>query len=81
MLVNNAGVMAIPDLELTAQGWEMQFATNFLDHFALTLGLHRALSTAGGARVDSLSSSANLLGPVVLDDIHFAFRHYDLFSA
>src|SRR5437660_351023 len=39
-LVNNAGVMALPDLQLTPEGWELQFATNHLGHFALALGLH-----------------------------------------
>ena len=35
LLINNAGVMALPDLQLTPEGWEMQFATNHLGHFAL----------------------------------------------
>ncbi|MGJ7512725.1 SDR family NAD(P)-dependent oxidoreductase [Variovorax sp. GT1P44] len=81
ILVNNAGVMAIPELQTTAQGWEMQFATNFLGHFALTHGLHDALKQAGGARIVSLSSSAQLLGPVVFDDLHFKFRPYEPFAA
>ncbi len=81
VLVNNAGVMAIPDLETTARGWELQFATNFLGHFALARGLHEALKTAGSARVVSLSSSAQLLGPVVFDDLHFRFRAYEPFAA
>src|ERR1700759_1406539 len=38
ILVNNAGVMALPDLELTPAGWERQFATNPLGHYALALG-------------------------------------------
>lgn len=81
ILVNNAGIMAVPNLELTPQGWEMQFATNFVGHFALTVGLHDALVSAQGARVVSLSSSANLFGPGVFDDIHFDFRMYDPFGA
>ena len=81
MLVNNAGVMAIPELETTAQGWELQFATNFLGHFALVNCLHGALAKAGGARVVALSSSAHLLGPVVFDDLHFGFRAYEPFAA
>ena len=40
ILVNNAGIMALPSLERTSAGWEMQFTTNFLGHFALTVGLH-----------------------------------------
>ena len=35
----------------TAEGWEKQFATNFLGHFALTVGLHRALAGSEGARI------------------------------
>lgn len=81
MLVNNAGVMAIPDLEVTAQGWELQLATNFLGHFVLANGLHEALKAAQGARIVSLSSSAQLLGPVVFDDLHFRFRAYEPFAA
>ena len=75
-LVNNAGVMALPE-QYTSEGWEMQFATNHLGHFALTLGLHHALAAAGAARIVSVSSSGHMLSPVVFDDIHFAFRHYD----
>ncbi|MEU8004174.1 SDR family NAD(P)-dependent oxidoreductase [Catellatospora sp. NPDC049111] len=77
MLVNNAGIMALPELERTAEGWEMQFATNFMGHFALTVGLHDALAAADGARVVSVSSSGNLFSPVIFDDLHFAFRPYD----
>jgi len=81
ILVNNAGIMALPNREVTQQGWELQFATNFLGHFALALGLRQALAAAKGARVVSLSSNANLLGPVVFDDLHFNFRAYEPFAA
>ena len=81
ILVNNAGIMALPDLERTREGWEMQFATNFMGHFALTTGLHGALAAAGGARIVSVSSSGHLLSPVVFDDLHFDFRVYDPFAA
>ncbi|MEV4541151.1 SDR family NAD(P)-dependent oxidoreductase [Micromonospora echinaurantiaca] len=76
ILVNNAGIMASPEMR-TPQGWEMQFATNHLGHFALTTGLHRSLAAAGGARVVSVSSAAHLRSPVVFEDIHFARRPYD----
>jgi NAD(P)-dependent dehydrogenase (short-subunit alcohol dehydrogenase family) len=59
ILVNNAGIMAVPELEKTPQGVELQFGANFLGHFALTIGLQRALAKANGARVVSLSSSAH----------------------
>lgn len=81
ILINNAGVMAIPTLERTPEGWELQFATNFLGHFALMLGLYRALVAAGGARVVSVSSSGNLIAPVLFDDLHFDFIPYDPFVA
>jgi NAD(P)-dependent dehydrogenase (short-subunit alcohol dehydrogenase family) len=80
VLVNNAGVMAAP-LMRTPEGWEMQFATNHLGHFALATGLHRALAAAGGARVVSVSSSAHLRSGVVFDDIHFGHREYEPWSA
>lgn len=81
ILINNAGVMAIPTLERTPEGWEMQFATNFLGHFALTQGLYGAMVAAGGARVVSVSSSGNLIAPVLFDDLHFDFIPYDPFVA
>ena len=81
VLVNNAGVMAIPTLELTAQGWERQFATNHLGHFLLTTGLHDALAAADGARIVSVSSTGHLGSPVVFDDLHFAHRDYEPWQA
>ena len=51
ILINNAGVMAIPDLQKTSDGTEMQFMTNHLGHFALSVGLHSALKSAGSARI------------------------------
>ncbi|KXK58717.1 oxidoreductase [Micromonospora rosaria] len=76
ILVNNAGVMAAPETR-TPQGWELQFATNHLGHFALATGLHPALAAAGGARIVSVSSTAHLRSEVVFDDIHFRQRPYD----
>lgn len=80
VLVNNAGVMAMPE-QHTPEGWEMQFATNHLGHVALTMGLRRALAAANGARVVSVSSSAHMRSPVVFDDLHFAFRPYEPWAA
>jgi NAD(P)-dependent dehydrogenase (short-subunit alcohol dehydrogenase family) len=80
MLVDNAGLMASP-LMRTPDGWEMQFATNHLGHFALASGLHDALARAGGARVVSVSSAAHLRSPVVFEDIHFERREYDAWLA
>jgi NAD(P)-dependent dehydrogenase (short-subunit alcohol dehydrogenase family) len=78
ILINNAGVMAIPELRLTPEGWELQFATNHLGHFALAVGLRDALASAAhGARIVSLSSRGHLRSPVEFDDINFAHRPYD----
>ncbi|WP_099021515.1 SDR family NAD(P)-dependent oxidoreductase [Mycolicibacterium palauense] len=81
VLVNNAGVMAIPELTRTRQGHEMQFSVNFLGHFALTLGLHDALAAAGAARVVCVSSNAHLYSPVVFGDVDFRFRRYEPIEA
>jgi NAD(P)-dependent dehydrogenase (short-subunit alcohol dehydrogenase family) len=76
ILVNNAGIMAVPELTRTPEGRELQFAVNFLGHFALTVGLHDALAT-DGARIVSLSSNAHLFAPLVLDDLDWHNRPYD----
>lgn len=76
VLVNNAGVMASPE-QYTGQGWEWQFATNHLGHFALTTGLHDALAADGNARVVMVSSTGHQRSPIVWDDVNFAFRPYD----
>lgn len=76
VLVNNAGIMACPELR-TAEGWEMQFATNHLGHFALTVGLHDALAAADAARVVVVSSSVHQYMPVAFDDLHFHYIPYD----
>jgi NAD(P)-dependent dehydrogenase (short-subunit alcohol dehydrogenase family) len=80
VLVANAGVMASPETR-TPEGWELQFATNHLGHFALATGLHRALASAGGARIVSVSSRAHLRSPVDFDDIHFRKRAYEPWDA
>jgi len=76
VLVNNAGVMNTPE-QYTAVGWELQFATNHIGHFALTTGLHDALAADGAARVVSVSSSGHGSSPVVFDDLFFDRREYD----
>jgi len=76
VLVNNAGVMNTPE-QYTAAGWELQFATNHMGHFALALGLHEALAADGAARIVSVSSSGHGSSPVVFDDLHFDRRDYD----
>ena len=77
ILVANAGVMAVPELRLSPEGHEMQFATNHLGHARLVVGLLPALRAAGGARVVILSSRGHLNSPVVFEDIDFERRPYD----
>jgi NAD(P)-dependent dehydrogenase (short-subunit alcohol dehydrogenase family) len=69
--------MALPTLTRSPEGWEAQFATNHLGHFALATQLHGALAAAGGARVVSVASIGHLFSPVVFDDPHYLFRPYD----
>ncbi len=76
VLVNNAGVMFTPET-YTSAGWELQFATNHLGHFALALGLHDALAADGSARIVSVSSSGHAGSPIVFDDLFFDRRPYD----
>lgn len=76
VLINNAGIMAVPELKKMPQGFELQFATNYLGHFALATGLRPALAAAGGARVVSVSSSGHLFSPVLFDDLNFDFVPY-----
>lgn len=76
ILVNNAGVMDSPHGR-TAQGWETQFGTNHLGHFALATGLHDALAAPGDARIVAVSSSGHAASPIVFDDLFFERRPYD----
>jgi NAD(P)-dependent dehydrogenase (short-subunit alcohol dehydrogenase family) len=76
ILINNAGVMAEP-LRRTPEGWEHQFATNYLGHFGLAVGLHDALADGAPARIVALTSSGHFFSPVVLDDLQFDRRPYD----
>lgn len=61
VLLNNAGVMAIPKLELTVDNYEKTFQTNHLGHFALTASLYPMLSKEG-SRVINVSSTAHQIG-------------------
>lgn len=75
ILINNAGIINTP-LTKDARGYEIQFATNMLGHFALTARLFPALVQAGGARVVNLSSRGHRTGGVVFDDINFEHTEY-----
>jgi NAD(P)-dependent dehydrogenase (short-subunit alcohol dehydrogenase family) len=62
LLVNNAGVMRLPKRQVTEEGFEMQFGTNFVGPFALTLLLLPALQRSGAPRVTTVSSGAANMG-------------------
>ena len=68
LLLNNAGVMAIPRTE-TEDGFEMQFGVNHLAHFALTGLLLDVLTSTSGSRVHNVSSSAAFGGSIHFDDL------------
>jgi NAD(P)-dependent dehydrogenase (short-subunit alcohol dehydrogenase family) len=69
VLCNNAGVMALP-YRRTADGFEMQFGTNHLGHFALTGLLLDLVTGTAGARVVTASSGAHRMGYMRFDDLH-----------
>ncbi|UJA20726.1 SDR family oxidoreductase [Thermoleophilia bacterium SCSIO 60948] len=75
ILINNAGVMTPPERRETVDGFELQFATNHLGHFALVAGLTPLLGEAG-ARVTTQSSIATRGGEVNFDDLQWE-RSYD----
>jgi protochlorophyllide reductase len=77
LLINNAGVMA-PPRQLSAQGFELQFAVNHLGHFALTQQLLPVLRP--GARVVHVSSGASYFGRIAFDDLQGEQR-YDAWAA
>lgn len=72
LLINNAGVMALPRRQTTADGFEMQFGTNHLGHFALTARLMPLLRRASGPRVVSVSSLAHRTGLIDFGDLQGA---------
>jgi len=78
-LVNNAGVMALP-YRKTVDGFEMQFGTNHLGHFALTGLLLDALLAADGARVVNVSSGAHRMGRIRFDDLQWERSYYKWFA-
>ncbi len=77
LLVNNAGVMMPQVREETEDGFELQIGTNHLGHFALTLLLMGRLAATEGSRVVNVSSTAQNLGKLDLDDLHWTERPYD----
>jgi NAD(P)-dependent dehydrogenase (short-subunit alcohol dehydrogenase family) len=75
VLMNNAGVMALPKVQ-TADGFEMQFGTNHLGHFALTGLLLPVLLEAPAPRVVTVSSQGHRMGRMRWDDYHWNSGRY-----
>jgi NAD(P)-dependent dehydrogenase (short-subunit alcohol dehydrogenase family) len=80
LLINNAGVMATP-FERTADGFELQFGTNHLGHFALTQHLLPQLVASASSRIVNLSSEGHRSGGVDFDDPNYERRSYDMWQA
>ncbi len=76
LLLNNAGVMMPREREETADGFELQLGTNHLGHFALTVQLLPLLVATQGSRVVNVSSSAQNLGELDLDDLQWTKRSF-----
>lgn len=75
LLINNAAVMTPPKRQVTSDGFELQFGTNYLGHFALTAKLLPLLRKGNEPRVVSLSSVAARSGTINFDDLQ-AQRSY-----
>lgn len=80
LLINNAGVM-VPPYAKTADGFELQFGTNHLGHFALTGRLLDLLLETGDSRVVNVSSGAHKIGNLDFDDLAWEKRSYSPWRA
>jgi NAD(P)-dependent dehydrogenase (short-subunit alcohol dehydrogenase family) len=82
LLINNAGVMALPTRQMTEDGFEMQFGTNYLGHYALTARLLPWLRRGKQPRVVNLSSMAHRSGAIDFDDLQGArsYRPWKAYS-
>jgi len=81
-LVLNAGIMALPKLERTANGWEKQIGTNhFGHHYLVALLREKMVAQATPSRIVALSSEAHRMGGIFVDDLHYEKRSYGAWSA
>jgi len=80
ILINNAGVMALNPRQVTPEGFERQFATNHLGHFALTGLLLPSIMAAPAPRVITVASLAHRGGKIHFDDLQMA-KHYKPWDA
>jgi NAD(P)-dependent dehydrogenase (short-subunit alcohol dehydrogenase family) len=81
LLINNAGVMALPTREVTGDGFERQFATNYLGPFALTLLLLPSMKPVAGSRVVTVTSSASNQGKIEFDNLQSERVYKPMFQA
>ena len=80
LLINNAGVM-IPPYSKTTDGFELQFGTNHLGHFALTALLFDKLKATPNSRIVNVASMAHKYGNINFDDLNWEKRNYKAWSA
>lgn len=80
LLINNAGVM-VPPYGKTVDGFELQFGTNHLGHFALTVLLIDMLKNVSGSRIVTVSSGAHAFGVLDFDDLNWEKRRYNAWQA
>jgi len=82
LLINNAGVMAFPTRQVTPEGFERQFATNHLGHFALTGLLLPALRATPAPRVVTVASLAHRNGKIDFDDLQMekSYKPWDAYG-
>jgi len=81
ILINNAGVMALPTRELTVDGFERQFATNFLGPFALTALLFPSIKRQAGSRIVTVASSAANMAKIEFDNLQSERLYKPMFGA
>ena len=80
LLINNAGVM-MPPYSKTADGFELQFGTNHIGHFALTGLLFDLIRSTSGSRIVNVSSGAHNYGDLDFDDLNWEKRSYKKMKA
>ena len=81
LLINNAGVMAVPTRELTVDGYERQFATNYLGPFALTALLFWSIKPQPGSRVVTVASGVTNQGKIEFDNLQSQRRYSPMWQA
>jgi NAD(P)-dependent dehydrogenase (short-subunit alcohol dehydrogenase family) len=81
LLINNAGVMAVPTRELTVDGYERQFATNYLGPFALTALLFWSIKPQPSSRIVTVSSGVSNQGKIEFDNLQSERRYSPMWQA